>query len=182
MVTLCLHMMLTFELGAYNQGHKTQSAFILDQTLVKVPSVNHSPNLNSRPHLKEVHYENFTRIKTNLILSWYLSSNYLVVVQYQYEFYFPFFYCEYDIIRLFYFQCMHLSHIVNILRGLGFHVTLSLRLLCLGQAKKAKSSGGFLRHHKHLKAPRYIQIHLQYNMQGKNKRNLNTNIIHIELA
>ena len=58
----------------------TQSAFILDQTLVKVPSVNHSPNLNSRPHLKEVHYENFTRIKTNLILSWYLSSNYLVVV------------------------------------------------------------------------------------------------------
>ena len=80
MVTLCLHMMLTFELGAYNWGHKTQSAFILDQTLVKVPSVNHSPNLNSRPHLKEVHYENFTRIKTNLILSWYLSSNYLVVV------------------------------------------------------------------------------------------------------
>ena len=73
-------MMLTFELGAYNWGHKTQRAFILDQTLVKVPSVNHSPNLNSRPHLKEVHYENFTRIKTNLILSWYLSSNYLVVV------------------------------------------------------------------------------------------------------
>ena len=69
-----LHMMLTFELGAYNLGHKTQSAFILDQTLVKVPSVNHSPNLNSRPHLKEVHYENFTRIKTNLILSSYLST------------------------------------------------------------------------------------------------------------